>query len=939
MDKAYEDTNAITLNKITPFKFNIDFIFDWIDNSKDPLIPFLVWELCLGLFFFIIIVILPDYFLNIDNNLTLASMSAGNIIKLRRVASKNKWQDIIVKLNNRVFSRNLLTKYFSDFWNNVSDQFTNNNHMFILFKIKYNNGEFSSIGKVQRINITDLNWYIDFIIEQMKFKSEYYNEIPIVEFIFSYGFKDGKIPNKTIKKFEYNQNIKGIKIPISMIPSDFGTIVKTIKSIFIIQNELGQTITLEQIGKNNLISIASKRKVLISFEDKFIEENKFVRILDNKKYYFINNKEIVKIEILKPKFIDILKPSKDLVNKFITLDIETYIENGDLIPYLISFYDGIKCYNFWIEDYKSTEDMVLDCFTSIFVRKYDNYSIYMHNMAKFDIIFLLKYLVKHWTLDPRIHNGRIISIKVNSGKYNFELKDSYLILLASLDKLCNSFQVESVKAIFPHLFITKNNLNYEGKVPEIQHFIKINNSKYNEYFDSFNSNWNLKKEAIKYCNIDCVSLYQILIKFNELIFELFRKNIHHYPTLPSLAFGIFRTKFMEENLIPQLAGKIAEDIRSGYTGGSVDMFIPKSKNNKNINCYDVNSLYPSQMHKQLMPIGKPTYFKGDIRKIDPNAFGFFHCKIIAPDDIKHPILQTHIKTANGIRTLSPIGSWEDIIFSPEMDNAKKFGYKFEILWGYTFEQKIIFREYVDFLYSLRLNYNKSNPLNFIAKILLNSLYGRFGMNDNFANITIIDKDFYPDFENKYLDNIVDKIDLGDWLLIFYQSPCEQDNEIHNVSIAIAAAITAYARVHMSKFKNNPNINLYYTDTDSIYTDSELDSSFIDSKTLGKLKLEHVCKRAIFLTPKVYCLETIEGEFIYKIKGLKKDTDLSFQDFEKLLIKNSLIKKNQNKWSRNLSEAKITILNQIYTLKVTENKRRLIYDKNNKLIFSYFILFH
>jgi hypothetical protein len=168
------------------------------------------------------------------------------------------------------------------------------------------------------------------------------------------------------------------------------------------------------------------------------------------------------------------------------------------------------------------------------------------------------------------------------------------------------------------------------------------------------------------------------------------------------------------------------------------------------------------------------------------------------------------------------------------------------------------------------------------------------MDDNFAKITIIDKDFYPDFENKYLDNIVDKIDLGDYLLIFYQSPSEQDSEIHNVSIAIAASITAYSRIHMTQFKNNPKINLYYSDTDSIYTDSDIDDSFIDSKVLGKLKLEHVCKRAIFLTPKVYCLETIEGEFIYKIKGLKNDTDLCFQDFEKLLIKNSLIKKNQNK---------------------------------------------
>jgi hypothetical protein len=52
------------------------------------------------------------------------------------------------------------------------------------------------------------------------------------------------------------------------------------------------------------------------------------------------------VEIIKTKFIEKLKRSKDLVNKIITLDIETYIENGDLTPYLISYYDGIKCYNF-----------------------------------------------------------------------------------------------------------------------------------------------------------------------------------------------------------------------------------------------------------------------------------------------------------------------------------------------------------------------------------------------------------------------------------------------------------------------------------------------------------------------------------------------------------------------------------------------------------------
>jgi hypothetical protein len=34
--------------------------------------------------------------------------------------------------------------------------------------------------------------------------------------------------------------------------------------------------------------------------------------------------------------------------------------------------------------------------------------------------------------------------------------------------------------------------------------------------------------------------------------------------------------------------------------------------------------------------------------------------------------------------------------------------------------------------------------------------------------------------------------------------------------------------------------------------------------------------------------------------------------------------------RNLSEGEINVLEQVYTLKVTENKRKLIY-KNNKLV--------
>jgi DNA polymerase elongation subunit (family B) len=187
-------------------------------------------------------------------------------------------------------------------------------------------------------------------------------------------------------------------------------------------------------------------------------------------------------------------------------------------------------------------------------------------------------------------------------------------------------------------------------------------------------------------------------------------------------------------------------------------------------------------------------------------------------------------------------------------------------------------------------------MNFIAKILLNSLYGRFGMDDNFPSINIIHKDYYSDFEIKFIDQIMEKIDIDDYILVFYNTSngLIEDQEEHNVSVGIAAAITAYSRIHMSQFKNNPKINLYYTDTDSVYTDSDIDSSLISNKILGKLKLENICEKAIFLGPKLYCLLTESGQFIHKVKGLNRNIMLEFKDFEILLEKNSFIRKLQTK---------------------------------------------
>jgi hypothetical protein len=44
---------------------------------------------------------------------------------------------------------------------------------------------------------------------------------------------------------------------------------------------------------------------------------------------------------------------------------------------------------------------------------------------------------------------------------------------------------------------------------------------------------------------------------------------------------------------------------------------------------------------------------------------------------------------------------------------------------------------------------------------MNSLYGRFGMDDNFLKTIVIHKDFLEDFKKKYLYEIDEIIDLGE----------------------------------------------------------------------------------------------------------------------------------------------------------------------------------
>ncbi len=642
-----------------------------------------------------------------------------------------------------------------------------------------------------------------------------------------------------------------------------------------------------------------------------------------------------------------------LLMYFITMDIETINPSGKLIPYLICAYDGLDYITSFGKDQKELFNNFINNLLSTYLSKERKLLVYAHNFSGFDGIFLMKHLINYGKVEPLLFNGRLISIKVklNVKGYNNKIivfKDSYLLLPLALRLLCKAFNITMPKGYFPFKL---TNIFYSGVLPKFEYWTGISLDTYKSLVTEHKGKfWCFKLEAVKYCKLDCKCLHEVITKFNALIFGEFKINAHRALTLPSLAMKIYKTHFMPENSIYQLLGPIEQAIRQSYTGGAVDVYIPHNRIThflsnvrtefKNLFYYDVNSLYPTVMSKFLMPVGKPTYFEGDIRKIDPNAYGFFYCKMTSPDYLEHPILQRRIKTVNGLRTVAGLGTWSGWICSIEMDNAIKFGYQFEILHGYQFEQGDLFSDYINKMYSLRMEYEKGHPLNLIAKLLMNSLYGKFGMKMEVTRVDIykiLDEEDIITFREiikSYGESIHDWVLLDNSYIVIRDSSVEleynKDEDMYHgqdVNIAIASAVTASARVFMSSFKNNQLFKLFYTDTDSIVIDRPLPDEMIGN-SLGQLKLEHTIKKAVFLAPKVYGLVTEDGAEVIKIKGITPEavSSVHINELEHLLIQDSTKEFVQEKWYKNIVEGKISVADVAYTLKVTSNKRHPIYNE-------------
>lgn len=379
-------------------------------------------------------------------------------------------------------------------------------------------------------------------------------------------------------------------------------------------------------------------------------------------------------------------------------------------------------------------------------------------------------------------------------------------------------------------------------------------------------------ELLEYLEYDCWGLYECIEKYFR--WPMIR-SCGPAMTAASQAIKVFRTHMKAP--ISSLSKEADQFVRASYFGGRTEIFKPYFQQHKDdgmLKSFDVNSLYPYIM--RLLEF--PTKFKAETLFYKPDEMGFYDVEVEVPE-MYIPPLGVRFKAMEG-RLIFPTGTFRGIWSTHELNYAMTCGVKLKrIFRGMLFHSGgHIFKSYIDFLYDMRKKAGRGSVDNILCKLLMNALYGRFGLNLLREQLSF---DRGQLGVEPFLEIPLD--DKGYEIIRLVKEEIVLDKSFSNV--AIAAWVTSGARVHMHKLIQEAPQDMYYMDTDSLKTTHSYKQNDDD---LGELKLEYKAKQGIFLLPKTYMEETTSPifqafDYLGKTSDLKSSKKLVMKGFDKKKI--------------------------------------------------------
>lgn len=508
------------------------------------------------------------------------------------------------------------------------------------------------------------------------------------------------------------------------------------------------------------------------------------------------------------------KDIKEIKKKFFVFDTET----SKLEPQPKNFVFGVVYGHNYTKVIHSVEGFIKE-FKN---KRYDNKIIFAHN-AEFDLLTI--YGNVYTQIDnSAIFNGKFISCKID--KVTFA--DSMNIFPASVEKIGKTLGMEKIE---------NKKISSEGLTKK-----------------------NKTTQDINYCIRDCEIVYEALLKIFESVGKI-------KITVAGLTMHNFRNKYMTDEIV---YNELANEFFDSYYGGRTECF---KLGEVNCKVYDINSMYPDAMKKIKFP---------DVRnlkkecKVDLRYLNYLLSRFegMAKVKVRHKktyfgYLPKREEINRQTKLIFPVGEFETTVNFNELRFAIKQGV-IELLGVeyvvYGNPTKSPFIKFVDEIYKEK----KEAPdllSEYISKLRLNSLYGRFAMRTKF-DTTYFDQIPYEMIEElrqaeKFYQMKMFSTKRDDCFLI------TENKKFENSFFAIptfSSYITSHARVELLKsLIENEGNKVCYCDTDSIFLEGEFIGNMGDE--LGEWKKEE--KQVIEINGLKNYVSIIDGEIKESIKGVSK----------------------------------------------------------------------